>query len=235
MSLVEINDTYAATIKPTHIIGINGTTLRSKTVRPLADFEPGGDIITPGLPREVKQVYTGDVKCKKQYDALISLTGNGGGSEIRFVKGDGYLKTNGGQVDASTPEQPSDISRKDIRKENWVNWTRVFDDDWEIDNLQLFIGIYEEDNATDVPISGGISTKLFSSSDPSTTTTGEIGVKWVVKTNDAIIYQDILHRDVFFILNRSSNLSTCGMHAGWPIRNCNAHVEFTLADRTLTP
>ncbi|OJV54256.1 MAG: hypothetical protein BGO31_12965 [Bacteroidetes bacterium 43-16] len=232
-TMITVNDDYAATTKPVHIIGVNGTVLRANTVSPLADFWPGGDILTPGLSREVKQVYTGDVRCKRQYDALVSFTGNGGGSEIRFVKGDGYLATDGGHVNASGMVQPNDISRKDIRQQNWINWTREFDPDWEADNFQMFVGIYEEDNRNDGSVAVSLSTTT--KSDNGQKKTGEVGIKWNYKTDDAVIFQDILNRDVFFVLNRSSTFSICGNHEGWPKRNCNADVEFTLADRTLAP
>ncbi len=233
-TLTTVNDDYAATTKPVHVIGVNGVRLRAGVAIPLADFPPGGDITTPGLPREVKQVYSGDVKCKKQYDALVSLTGNGGGSEIRFVKGDGYLKTTGGQVETSTPEQPNDISRKNIRKENWVNWTRELDSDWEANNHQIFIGIYEEDNRNTTELSFAVSTTT-KKENSNLQETGTVTVKFTYKSDDPVIFQDNLNRDVFFVLNRSTQFSTCGMYEGWPKRNCNADVEFTLADRTLVP
>src|SRR5690606_37034966 len=56
-NLVKINDDIAE-VKRTHIIGKNGTTLRINTsVSTLAGFQPGPGIVTPGLPREVKQVF----------------------------------------------------------------------------------------------------------------------------------------------------------------------------------
>ena len=126
-------------------------------------------------------------------------------------------------------------TRKDIRKENWVNWTREFHSDWREDNHQIFIAIYEEDNRNTTETSATLSTTVKDTSNPNLNLTGTVGVKVTYKSDDGIIFQDNLHRDVFFVLNRSTNLSTCGMYAGWPVRNCNADVQFTLADRTLTP
>lgn len=231
-NLVKINDDVAE-IKRIHIIGKNGTTLRSNTsVSTLAGFQTGPGIVTPGLPREVKQVFVGDVKCKKQYDALVSFSGNGGGSEIRFVKGDGYLSTVGGQVTAVPVSGPHKHTRKQIRKENWIDWTAEFDMDWEENNHQLFLVIYEEDNRNQVEFNVSVSTTVIF--DSSTTGTGSIGVKITYKSDDDLIYETKLNRDVFFVLNRSSTYSLCEMQDGWPKRNCYSNVEFTLLDRTLT-
>lgn len=232
-NLVKINDDVAE-IKRTHIIGKNGTTLRSNTsVSTLAGFQPGPGIVTPGLPREVKQVFVGDVKCKKQYDALVSFSGNGGGSEIRFVKGDGYLSTVGGQITAVPISGPHKHTRKQIRNENWIDWTAEFDMDWEEDNHQLFLAIFEDDNRNSQEINASVGTTV--KIDSSTSITGSVGVKLTFYLDDDLIHETKLNRDVFFVLNRSSTYSLCGMYDGWPKRNCYSNVEFSLLDRTLTP
>jgi len=232
-NLVKINDDVTET-KSTHIIGKNGTTLRVNTsVSTLAGFQPGPGIVTPGLPRAVKQVFIGDVKCKKQYDALISFTGNGGGSEIRFVRGDGYMTPVGGQVTAVPVSGVHKHTRKQIRQEKWIDWTAEFDMDWEEDNHQLFLAIFEDDNRNSQEVSASVGTTI--KIDSSTSITGSVGVKMTFYSDDDLIHETKLNRDVFFVLNRSSTYSICGNYDGWPIRNCNANVQFTLLDRTLTP
>ncbi len=158
---VLVNDDYAI-LNPTHIIGVNGIEPYDLQDIPNTAFPPSGPIDMPGFPREVKQVYVGSVKIhNEQYDNFISFTGNGGGSEIVFTRSDGFLKVLDGQVQAdnfSTP--PKEISRRDIRKKNWVDFSYEWDGDWEQDNLNQVFNIYEEDNRNTLEVSGKISTTL---------------------------------------------------------------------------
>ena len=229
---VLVNDDYAYD-NPTQIVGINGVEPYDPPSIIMSAFEPTGPIPLPGLPREIKQVYVGDVRCKKQYDALISFTGNGGGSEIRFTRADGFLKVLDGQVQADMyVTGDKTISRKDIRKENWVDFSNEWDTDWELANSQENLAIYEEDNRNSSTINGSLTTtlKLDSLLGTGATVAGVIGFTITYKSDDAIIKQTNLNRDVFFILNRT-NLEG-EMHNNWPVRDKSANVSFTLNDRT---
>lgn len=89
---VLVNDSYAET-HPTQIVGVNGIEPYNSQLVENRAFPPSAPIDLPNLPREVKQVYIGDVKIhNKQYDRFISFTGNGGGSEIVFTRSDGFHK-----------------------------------------------------------------------------------------------------------------------------------------------
>lgn len=94
---VTVDDDYAYN-NPTHIVGLNGVEPYAAPTTANGTIAPTGPITLPSATREIKQVYVGDVRCKKQYDALISFTGNGGGSEITFTRADGFLKIADGQV-----------------------------------------------------------------------------------------------------------------------------------------
>ncbi|MFL5811147.1 MAG: hypothetical protein ACJ749_16615 [Flavisolibacter sp.] len=230
---VLVNDDYAFD-NPTQIVGINGIEIDNYAYSANSAFEPTGPVDLPNLPREIKQVYVGDVRCKKQYDALISFTGNGGGSEIRFTRADGFLKVADGQVQADmyiTGDKT--ISRKDIRKDNWVDFSNEWDADWELANSQENLAIYEEDNRNSSSFSGSLNTTLKLDSlfgTTGSTVGGSIGFTINYKSDDAIIKQTNLNRDVFFILNRT-NLEG-EMHNNWPVRDKTANVSFTLNDRT---
>jgi len=195
---VIINDDYAE-MHPTHIIGINGIEVMDpETISNTANFPPGPPVVVPDLPRPVKQVYVGDVRCKKQYYALISFTGNGGGSEIRFTRADGYLKVADGHVKADhfIINGPESISRRDIRKENWTDWTVQWDADWEGENKEQNLAIYEEDNRNSITLSVSLSTKVKVGTAEGT---GTIGGTFNFKSDDAIIRQQNHKYDVFFV------------------------------------
>lgn len=234
---VLIDDEYAYN-NPTQIIGING-------IEPYdaghpesmgTAFPPEGPIDLPNLPREVKQVYVGDVRVNgRQYDALISFTGNGGGSEIRFTRADGFLQVNDGQVQANVfIIGDRTISRKSIRKKRWVDYSAEWDGDWEVNNLQQNLAIYEEDNRNSSTFSAQVTTTLTwppAGGQPGVTVAAPIGFTINYKSDDYIIRQSNYNRDVFFPLNRI-NLEG-EMYNGWPVRDKTGNVSFTLNDRTL--
>ncbi|WP_346236038.1 hypothetical protein ABDK00_017490 [Niabella insulamsoli] len=223
---VLVNDDYAEQ-NPTLIIGVNGIEpdIVDNAGIPVS-YDPGTPIVVPNLPRRVLKVDIGEVTCTKQYDALISFTGNGGGSEIRFTRADAYLKVQDGQVLADnflTPG-PSSISRKDIRKKRAVTFSAEWDGDWEVDNLQQFMAVYEEDNANTAEIGGKLTTTMKISDSVGIGTEGNFKITY--KSKDEIIYQGKLNRDVFEALNVTD--LGCGRKGGWAIRNCSSPVRFTM-------
>lgn len=233
---VLVNDAFAEE-NPTLIIGVNGIEeeVVNNSGTPIA-YEPEPPVVVPNLPRRILKVDIGDVRCTKQYDALISFTGNGGGSEIRFVRADAYMKMQDGQVVADnffTPV-PNDISRKDIRKENWKTFNAEWDGDWETDNLQEFIAVYEEDNRNTSEVGGKLTTSYSSGS----TTSGSFSVgtegnfKITYKSDDQIIFQGKLNRDVFEVMNTTDQGH--GKRGGWGIRNGTSPVTFTMWHKIFT-
>jgi len=230
---VTVNDAYAET-NVTHIVGVGAEPSGTTIDRPAEAFPPQGPIDLPNYPREVKQVYVGDVRInRKQFDKFISFTGNGGGSEIRFTRADGFLKLADGQVQADNYliGDRKSIKRKEINRASWVGFNLEWDGDWELDNLQQNLAIYEDDNRNSGTISGTIGTTLTALVPPFTSTiTGSIGFSISYKSDDAIIKQTNYNRDVFFILNRT-NLEG-EIYKSWPVRDRYANVSFTLNDRS---
>lgn len=228
---VLINDDYVS-LNPTHIIGVNGIEpWDDGGITTMNAYPPGDPIDLPNLPREVKQVHLGSVKIHgKQYDKLISFTGNGGGSEIIFTRSDGFLKVLDGQVQAenfSTPEKT--VSRKSIRDYKWVDFSHEWDGDWEVNNHRQVFAIYENDNRNTSEISGKISTTV-KLTDLVTLTVDLISWKITFKSDDPIIKQEEMKRESFFALNRT-NL-TGEMYQGWPVRDRLGPLSYTLNDRT---
>lgn len=234
---VIVNDDYAYQ-NPTHIIGLNGIEPYEGISSVISEaFPPQSPIDLPDLHREVKQVYVGDVRCTANYDPFISMTGNGGGSEIRFTRADGFLKVVDGQVQTAdvyfTPDKP--ISRGDIRKKQWVDFSYEWDGDWELSNLQQNLAIYEEDNRNTITYTGALNTTVTVSvpippATVGTTVERRLGFTINFKSDDPLIRQSNYNRDVFFALNRT-NLEG-EMYNGWPVRDRTGPVSFTLNDRT---
>lgn len=230
---VLVNDEYAAN-NPTQIVGVNGIEPYEIPASTNTIFPPGNATDLPDLTREVKQVYIGEVAIHdKQFDSFISFTGNGGGSEIRFTRADGFLKVVDGQVQLAdvyfTPAQV--ISRHDIKKENFVDFSLEWDGDWELANLQQNLGIYEEDNRNSSTFTGSLTTTVTAALTPIKVEVARaLGFTINFKSDDELIRQINFHRDVFFVLNRT-NLEG-EMRNGWPVRDRRGLVSYTLADRT---
>ncbi|MGN6417539.1 MAG: hypothetical protein ACTHMC_08610 [Pseudobacter sp.] len=171
----------------------------------------------------INMVMLGSVRCTSQYDHLISFTGNGGGSELRFVRADGYLQQNAnGQITSPQNLVTVNISRKDIRKKRWVDVNAIWDSNWETDNPEQVFAIYEEDNEGSRTISGSIQAKLLS------LTIEPIGYSITVKTKDEIIRQLGWKRNSFFAFNRGGLNNGCGLLNGFTIYDCNSPVSYNL-------
>jgi len=229
---VLVDDDYGYN-NPTHIIGLNGIEPYGEPTGTTANaFAPTGPITLPGIPREIKQVYVGEVRCRHQYDSYISFTGNGGGSEIRFTRADGYLKFADGQVQADMwVSGDKSISRWNIRNNKFVDYSSEWDGDWELANLNENLGIYEEDNRNQSEVNGSLVTTLTAS--PGNTVVGTIGFKITYKSDDALIRQINYTRASFFPLNRTDIEGE--MRNNWPVRDKTARVSYTLQDRTFVP
>jgi len=104
---VLINDDYAFS-NPTQIVGVNGIDIFNELLTPPPP--------PPPLPPGSSRIYVGEGTCNKQYDRLISFTGNGGGSEIKYCHMTGYLQPVNGQVTSFQDIVSVDFSRRDIKK-----------------------------------------------------------------------------------------------------------------------
>ena len=189
---VLVNDDYAAA-NPTHRIGVNG--IEGETT--LFEAPP-----LPTASTGMSRVYVGEVICKNQYDKLISFTGNGGGSEIKFCRLSGYLKPVNGQVTTFEDIISADISRYKIRKQNWLRLFAIWDASWNIENNEQVFAIYEEDNTNNVTFNGSLSTTLGtgnSGSSGGASVTGTIGYSITRQSQDDIIRQLKLSRSSYFL------------------------------------
>ena len=186
---VLINDDYAFT-NPTHIIGING----------IEALDITADISTapppPPPPPGVSRVFIGEGVCKNQYDRLISFTGNGGGSEIKYCHLSGYLQPVNGQVTTFQDIASVDFNRKNIRQKNWLRVFIIWDNDWNPNNLEQVLAIYEEDNTNTKTFNGSIGTSVTVT--PGSTITGTIGYTVTVQSQDDIIRELKISRNSYF-------------------------------------
>ena len=227
---VTVDDPFVA-VNPTHIIGLNGVEPYTIPTTADAGIAPTGPITLPGATREIKQVYVGDVRCTHQYDKLISFTGNGGGSEIVFTRADGFLKIIDGQVQADVYSSEKKIDRWHISNKKFEEFVLEWDGDWEKSNLNQNLAIYENDNRNDIKLTGSVKTSLTIS--PGNTIEGNIGFEKTFHSDDAIIVQRNLNYESFFPLNRYDLEGE--MYNGWPVRDKETKVNYTLQDRTFKP
>ena len=105
----------------------------------------------------IRQVFMGHVRLTKQYDRWISLTGNGGGSEIRIGRLDSRDQIEIDSIGNISADQwdntvPINISRRNIRKGNYVWVASIWHENWECrgETHEALFGVYEEDNEGDI-------------------------------------------------------------------------------------
>lgn len=183
---VLIDDNYAEQ-NPTQIIGING-------IEPY-DYETNVAIGPIETNLIGTRVYLGEVICREQYDRLISFTGNGGGSELRYCRLSAYLKPVNQQVTSAEDVISKDFSRRDIKKERWLRIMSVWDAGWKSSNDEQILGIYEEDTEGTKEFTGSLSTDLDSLGLP---IKGSVSYKHSVKTQDDIIRHLKITRSSYF-------------------------------------
>lgn len=187
---VIINDDYAAN-NPTHIIGLNGVEPYDITAR-MDSIPP----TPPPAPTPIfNRVFIGEGICKVQYDRLISFTGNGGGSEVKYNRITGYLQPVNGQVTTFQDIVSANFSRRDIRNERWVRLMGIWDADWSPNENEQILAIFEEDNTHTRSFNGSISTTLDSFGIP---IQASIGFNVTIQSQDEIIRQLKISRAAYF-------------------------------------
>lgn len=208
---VTVDDAYAE-YHPTHIVGVGAEPAR------ISGHEP---------THPVDVVFIGDVKCTHQWDRFISFTGNGGGSELRFCRGSGYLTQDGnGQITSPQNVVSANPTRKQIRKEQWVSVYQIWDANWEPANLNQVFAIYEEDTQGSKSLNLSLKTTVKTSTN--TTAEGTVGFSWTFKTQDDIPRQLAWNRQSFYQYNQGGLNNGCGTRNGFTIYDCNSYIRYTM-------
>lgn len=177
---VTISDAYSE-INPTHIV----------TIGAAAGVTNPATVLKSEL---VTRTYHGWSRLVKQMDKLISFTGNGGGSEIKVCRINGYLR----KTDEQVQEFAGDVitlnyTRADIRKKRWKRVFSVWDPNWNYQDTEQIYAVYEDDTQGTKNVSGTLNTTVNL---PGKTgkVDGEIGFKISVITQDDIITQRKIDR-----------------------------------------
>lgn len=196
---VTVNDAYAEN-NITHIVGVGG--------EPIMD-----DPTTPPPAPSINRVFHGwSVLKDNQLDKFISLSGNGGGSEMKIARISGYLQFQDQQVtnfagDVITVQ----YKRKDTRKDRWKRVYGVWDADWNINNLEQTYAVWEEDTKGKKTYTGSLSTTVTTS--PGNTGTGTVGFSIEVQTQDELVTQRKITRVAYFGAAKSDQ--------GWGFQMCD--------------
>ncbi|HVK97261.1 MAG TPA: hypothetical protein VM368_05555 [Flavisolibacter sp.] len=208
---VTVDDAYAE-VNPTHIVGV------------------GAEPATPQGTTEANQVYMvfiGDALCSVQYDNFISFTGNGGGSEINFIRGDGYMTLDGnGQINSPQNTVRVNFKRKEIRNQTWKTINAIWDSNWELDNKEQLFGIYEDDTQGSSTFNASVKTTVKDSAGNSVE--GTVGFSITVKTQDALIRQLSWNRESFYLYNQGGLNNGCSTRNGFTIYDCFTGVRYTM-------
>ena len=146
------------------------------------------------------RVYLGWSKLTRQMDNFISLTGNGGGSEIKVGRLSGYLKLSEEQVTGFSGDMVTlYFTRSEIRKGKWKRVFSIWDNDWNKDDFEQVYAVYEDDTKGKKTISGTVSTTMNLQERPAASKIqGEIGYKVDIITQDEILTQRKVDRASFF-------------------------------------
>lgn len=219
-STIRVDESYVLK-NPVHIIG-SGADLSAALSHPVE--LPALRSFTPNL------IYLGKVRCTRQYDRLISFTGNGGGSELKFVRGEAYIIMNDDQQVTDTEFDVITVyfRRKDIRKEREKYVYTIWDPHWEAERTEQVFGIYEEDTRGEREFSGSVKTEVKHPGGESTIT--PVSYSYSVHTQDNIIRQINWSRASFFHYNRSG-LAGCGRRNGYTWYDCRLPVSYSLPER----
>jgi len=224
---VTVNDDYAEA-KPTHIVGVGAEPVRIMTDPP----PPAGN---------VHRVFHGWSALTQQLDRFISFTGNGGGSEIKVARINGYLQFQNQQVTNFTGDVNTvNYTRKEITKKRWKRVYTVWNPDWNVNNLEQTYAVWEEDNEGTKTFTGSLGTTVRI--DSNTTATGNIGFSITTKTQDELVTQRKITRAAYFGAAKSDQ--ACGFQmcddkgcryddtfltSGqyWPIYDCGSIWRYT--------
>lgn len=179
---VLVNDKYAE-LFPTHIVTV-GAAVRSDIPAVLKT-----DLVT--------RAYHGWSRLTQQMDRLISFTGNGGGSEIKVCRINGYLKMSDEQITDFTGDVITlQYTRADIRKKRWKRVFSVWDPNWNYQDIEQIYAVYEDDNMGTRTITGSLKTTVNLPGNIGKGE-GELGVKINLMSQDDIITQRKLDRKSF--------------------------------------
>ncbi|WP_132051813.1 hypothetical protein [Pseudocnuella soli] len=188
--LVTVDDNYAD-IKPTHIVNVGAEPARQTIM----------EVPNPPVGSQINRVYHGWSKLTRQYDKLVSFTGNGGGSEIKVSRISGYLTIENQQITTTTDDRISiSYTRKEIKKKRWKRVYGVWDPEWPTANLEQVYAAWEDDTEGTKSLTGSLSTTIKAKLADGTevSRTGTVGFTVSVKTQDDIITQRKISRNAYF-------------------------------------
>lgn len=180
---VTVDDDYAE-LRATNIVGIGA--------------EPARIMTDPPPPStNINRVFHGWSRLMQQLDRFISFSVNGGGSEIKVARINGYLQFQNQQVTNFAGDVATVYyTRKEIRKKRWKRVYTVWDADWTPDNLEQTYAVWEDDTEGTKTFSGSLSTTVRI--DSNITATGNIGFSVSVKTQDELVTQRKITRTAYF-------------------------------------
>jgi len=171
---------------------------------------------------------------------LISLTGNGGGSEIQFCRASAYLALDSSNhvTRGRFDEVSIYFKRKYIRKKTPIKVFALWDPDWNWKNREQVLAIYEKDTEPNVNLTFGLTTTLKIAGQE--LNISPFTFSYTVKTKDEIIRNLKLSHDAFFAINKYDqgcgfidDGASTGLHGPWPIYDCGANVSYTLPEQII--
>jgi len=168
-------------------------------------------------------IILSSMKITKQYDAFYN-----GASEIHTVFAKGYQKdavNNLVGIDAHS-EYTFHITRRNIRKKEWVETNQVLDPDWSTDQIKNYLGVVEIDVLYTVKLHAGVTLKVAIPGVGSVDR--DASAELTYKSSNGFVGEREFTRDYFFASQNNPVLEgDYGTHDGQTIRAMGPNMRFT--------
>ncbi len=227
-------DLYSQT-NPCHLIGVTSTDFtpapdniyRTTDPNVLPDAARCGIIFTgtqekqlpappiyPGNLPNIIKVFIGYSRCVYQFDRWISFTGNGGGSEIMYSRGDGYLKFANSHVTDFQDLTTVYHTRSDIRDKKALFVAAPWDNQWENNDTEQYYAIWEQDNKGSVNFKFSLATTVNTGTGQGP---GSISFDINKTSQDAIVDQKTITRQSYLTDARDQSKHGHGYLVGFDL------------------
>lgn len=182
---VSVNDDYAYQ-NPTYIITTGAEIMCTNPYWCNPPLDPN---VPPGL--NLRRVQIGWIRTNQNLDRLFGTNkDNSGGNEVMVCRTDAYLKHDAdGQITQFASQRRQDFTRLEGRNSTWLKWHIDWDDNWEPNNDEQVISVYEADSKGTIEWTGELSTtikKKINGADVEVK--GSIGFKHTERSEDAISF-----------------------------------------------
>jgi hypothetical protein len=173
-------------------------------------------------------VQVAHMRCRIQYDKFVSLTRNGGASEFKFFRAKPEYNFTEEKVEAAAYQVQAELSRRQIRKNDWVHQFVDWDFQWEDSEVLQGFAIYEWDNTDNkVKINGNVEmdmSKKLKVDAAELGTNRKLGASFEAEftSKHTILIDQDINREYFYDDVKSKKDFGHGFYDGRPVRKAGS-------------